>query len=248
MSSWQALAEELARWRESGRVPDFWWRDDDAGSGTPALERLLALSHESRVPLALAVIPALADADLLAGLDPAVAVLQHGTDHVNRSAAGEKKNEFPESESAAAAIDRLVRSRDVLAGHAKNFIPVLAPPWNRLSAQIVPGLAAAGYRGLSQYGARKKPEPAPGLKQVNTHVDLIAWQSGRSFVGEEAALDLVTNHLVGRRSGKYDAGEPTGLLSHHACHDEGAWRFLKRLFAFARDAGARWRAAAELFR
>ncbi len=43
-------------------VADFWWRDDDATTRTPALERLLALSTTPRLPLALAVIPAGVDA------------------------------------------------------------------------------------------------------------------------------------------------------------------------------------------
>ena len=55
--SWSALDEELARWRDTERAADFWWRDDDATALTPALERLLALSRRSDVPLALAVIP-----------------------------------------------------------------------------------------------------------------------------------------------------------------------------------------------
>lgn len=247
--SWHALEEEIARWRAAGHVADFWWRDDDAGKSNPALERLLALARSSGVPLALAVVPADAEARVLAGLDARVSVLQHGTDHVNRAAAGAKKSEFPDSEPAGAALKRLGESREQLRRQAgERFVPVLAPPWNRLRRELVSGLAKAGYAGLSQYGAREKAEPVAGLRQVNTHADIIAWHAGRGFVGEEAALAMIERHLAARRAGAVDAAEPTGLLTHHACHDDAAWRFLERLFAFTRDSGARWHAAAELFR
>jgi len=82
---------------------------------------------------------------------------------------------------------------------------------------------------------------------VNTHVDIIAWQAGRNFIGADAALRMMVNHLALRRRGEVDPAEPTGLLTHHACHDEAAWGFLERLFAFTREADARWRSAAELF-
>ncbi len=79
-------------------------------------------------------------------------------------------------------------------------------------------------------------------------MDIIAWQAGRGFVGETEALQLTLRHLAGRRSGALDAAEPTGLLTHHACHDAAAWAFLEHFFAFTRAAGARWREIAELFR
>ena len=63
---WQSFDDELSRWRDAGRVADFWWRDDDAKLPTPALVRLATLAVESRVPLGLAVVPA--------GADPAIEV------------------------------------------------------------------------------------------------------------------------------------------------------------------------------
>jgi hypothetical protein len=249
MSGWRTLSQELARWRDEGRTADFWWRDDDAGAVSPALERLLELARESGVPLALAVVPAQADPALLARLDSGVTVLQHGTDHVNRAGAGEKKSEFPDSEAVASALARLKGARERLRAHARGRLcAALAPPWNRLAPGLVPHLKESGYAGLSQYGARKRAEPSPGLRQVNTHLDIIAWHAGRGFVGEDEALRLAVAHLAARRTGAADRGEPTGLLTHHACHDEAAWGFIERLFATARDAGAPWREAAELFR
>ena len=97
-------------------------------------------------------------------------------------------------------------------------------------------------------GVRAKPEAAPGIVQVNTHVDLIAWHAGRGFAGEQSVLGAAVRHLAAKREGRADAAEPTGWLSHHAVHDEAAWAFLERLFETARgSAGVRWLGADELF-
>ncbi len=247
--AWRALSDELARWREGGRVAEFWWRDDDAARPDPALERLLALAHRSAIPLALAVVPAQAEAAAFETAGAGVSIIQHGSDHRNRAGAGEKKTEFPAAESAQAAVARLIAARERLAAWARaRFVPVLAPPWNRLPEPLVAQLAPAGFRGLSRFGARASAQPAPGVRQVNTHVDLVAWHAGRGFVGEDAALRAAVWHLAAKREGGADAGEPTGWLSHHAVHDEAAWTFLERLFETLRGApGLRWRSAQELF-
>ena len=96
MTSWQALEEEIARWRDAGRTVEFWWRDDDAGAPTTPLRRLLSLSQSSGVPLALAVIPGDAQPELFANLK--ASVLMHGTDHRNRAGPGEKKTVFATAE------------------------------------------------------------------------------------------------------------------------------------------------------
>lgn len=259
---WRAFEDELSRWRDAGRTVEFWWRDDDAGRDHPALRRLLALAAGSGIPLALAVIPADADADVLAGLPAAVAVLQHGCDHRNRAPAGAKKCEFPDADAEAedAALERMAaacrRLRDMTDGHA---LQVLVPPWNRLGEALAARLPEAGYAGLSRFGARAIPVPsapaaAAALRQVNTHVDLIDWRGSRSFAGDDAVLGQALRHLVARRTGHdpqgsaIDGAEPTGWLSHHLVHDAATWDFLERLFAATQSrAGVRWRHAAELF-
>jgi len=248
-AAWRRLLEEIGRARDAGRAVEFWWRDDDAARPDPALGRLLAMTETYKVPLALAAIPALAEAAAFAHLPAGVSVLQHGGDHRNRAGRGEKKTEFPELEAAPAAIKRLRAGRLRLSGFAgERLLPVLAPPWNRIRSSLLPHLAAAGYRGLSQYGPRGDARPAPGLLQVNTHVDLIAWRAGRGFAGEEALLAAAVAHLAAKREGRADAGEPTGWLSHHAAHDEPCWRFLERLFETLQSApGVRWLAAEALF-
>ena len=228
---------------------EFWWRDDDAALPNPKLARLVALAQEMSIPLALAAVPMQSEKGIFEGIGPFVSIVQHGTDHANRAGPGEKKTEFPAAEPAAAAIARLVAARTRLETvAASRVLPILAPPWNRLPKVLAKHLAAAGYRGLSQYGPRLRAEIAPGLRQVNTHVDIIAWQTDRAFVGEEQALGLATRHLAAKRAAEVDPGEATGWLTHHAVHDELAWAFLKRLFESTRSLpGVTWRRAEELF-
>jgi len=244
--SWSALDDELARWRGAGGVPDFWWRDDDAAAPSVPLARLLKLAEQSGVPLALAVVPLTSVPELFSGLR--ASVLMHGTDHRNRAGPGDKKTEFAAAETDAAAIERLSVARKRLAEHAGAcFLPVLAPPWNRFKRALAARLPEAGLHGLSGYGPRDSAHAAPGVAQVNTHVDIIDWRGTRGFVGEEAALRAAVEHLAARRSGRADHAEPTGWLTHHALHDAAAWLFLERLFERTRTHSARWIDPVELF-
>ena len=248
--AWQDLAAEIAAWRDAGQTVEFWWRDDDATRPAPALTRLLRLASRSEVPLALAVVPEVAQAAAFAEIRSEVSVIQHGVDHVNRAAPGEKKTEFPASEPVGCALGRLIRGRRKLESIAGDrFIPVLAPPWNRLSAGLIPHLAEAGFGGFSTFGVRKVTNPAPAVIAVNTHVDIVDWKGSRGFAGVDNVLAQAVRHLRARRVGGADAGEPTGWLTHHAVHDEDCWTFLESLFDVTRSmSGIRWRSAVELFR
>ncbi len=89
-AQWTDLASELDRWGEEGRMATLWWRDDDAVAPSRRLDDLLAIAGE--VPVALAVIPALAQPALAARLcrpaQSAVRVLQHGWRHHNHAEGG----------------------------------------------------------------------------------------------------------------------------------------------------------------
>jgi hypothetical protein len=235
--TWRRFEDELARRRDAGRQVECWWRDDDAGAVSPEVKRLLGLSKTKAVPLALAVVPEAAEPELFRLLHAGVSVIQHGTDHRNRGAPGEKKTEYPAGEAIEAALGRVSDGFGRLRTFTgARFVPVLAPPWNRVRKDLLKKLPAIGLRGLSTYGARTTAEPAPNLRQVNTHVDIVAWRRGRRFVGADEALAKALQHLPG--------DEPLGWLTHHAAHDAAAWEFLERLFT-VRD--IRWLSAAEAF-
>jgi len=241
--SWQAFEEAIARRRDAGHETVFWWRDDDASTPTPELEAVLAVGRRASAPLALAVIPAAATPDLFGLLGADVQVLQHGADHRNRSAPGEKKSEFPAAEGDAAALGRLRAARTRLAKMSgARALAVLAPPWNRLRSDLAARLPEAGIIGLSQYRtavARLSSTP-PGVTRVDTHIDVVAWRTGRGFIGEREALALAVHHLGTERG-------PIGWLTHHAVHGRDVTDFLTRLFDCSRDAGARWASARELW-
>jgi hypothetical protein len=223
---WAGFAEEVAR-----RKPVFWLRDDDAATPTPALQRLLDLSKQYRIPVALAVIPDLADPALF---EEDFAVLQHGCDHRNRAPAGEKKTEFPADEPIAQALERLRRAHERLVSMGRGkVLPVVAPPWNRMRRELAAQLPSIGILGLSGYGEEAL---IPGVKQVNTHIDIVAWHDGKGFIGDEEAARLAMTYVL--------KDQPVGWLTHHAVHDAAAWDFLERLFALR---GPRWAGAAELF-
>ena len=234
--SWEDLAAEIRRRADAGRPVEFWWRDDDASVSNREVERLLQLSRSHRIPLALAVIPQEADAGLFRLLHEHVAVLQHGTDHRNRAAPGEKKTEYPAAEPVDAALARIASGLRQLQP-MEQFLPVIAPPWNRMRKDLLDKLPGIGIRGISTYGPQTRREAAPGLRQVNTHIDIVAWRRGKRFFGEDDALALALEHL---RS----TDGPIGWLTHHAVHDAAAWDFLERLFTLQ---GVRWLSAREAF-
>ena len=111
----------------------------------------------------------------------------------------------------------------------ENGLPVVVAPWNRIDAALFPALPGIGIAAVSTLGPRDAAEPASGLRRTNVHVDIIDWHGSRGFVGEDIALDQFLRHLAARRLGEVDVDEPTGLLTHHLCHDEGCWSFIGAL-------------------
>jgi hypothetical protein len=248
MTGWRAFDEEIARWRDAGRCAELWWRDDDAADAGPALDRLLAVQRETEVPLALAVVPARVTQALperLAG-EVGVEVLQHGYAHANHAPSSDKKTELGAHRPAMMVLGELGTGWLALErAFGARALPVLVPPWNRITASLVPALPEIGFRGLSTFGSRPRAEPVKGLIQANTHLDIVDWKGGRRFIGEQAALALLVQALGEARSGPQ---EPVGVLSHHLAMDEGGWDFLRSLLGRARaTAGIEMRAAHRIF-
>ena len=251
-ANWMDLERELETWGSGNRAATLWWRDDDAVRVTGALDQLLDLA--SGTPLSLAVIPGrVAEDDAGALADRltrhgAATVLQHGWMHINHAPSDAKKAELGAQRPAATVLAELARGWQRLAAlFGRLALPVLTPPWNRIAATLPPLLHQAGYIGLSTAGPRARREPGPGLVQVNTHADLVAWPAHR-FVGTDTALGLIVGHLASRRAGTADAAEPTGLLTHHLVQDRETAGFIARLLSVTRrHQAARWIGAAEAF-
>lgn len=248
MSTWQALGEEAARWQEAGRTAQLWWRDDDAANSGPAMDRLLELHRATRVPLALAVVPAHATpalADRLAA-ETGVDLLQHGYAHLNHASPGEKKAELGPHRPAMVVLGELGTGWLALERlFGDRALGVMVPPWNRIAPALVPTLPEIGFSGLSTFGPRKRVRPVRGLLQVNTHADLIDWKNGGGFAGERVVLGALVAALAHART---VTAEPVGLLSHHLAMDGGAWDFLRSVLEKASTLpGIRLRPAHELF-
>ena len=245
---WSDLCEELDAWRGDGRTATLWWRDDDAAAPTPALDRLADLAREHEVTVALAVIPAVARPSLAPWLESVrTEVLQHGWAHRSHAVQGEKKIELGRHRApgvVAAELSKGFVKLQELAG--ARYLPVLVPPWNRIDPNLIQELPRAGFRGLSAYGPRRAAMPAPRLRQTNCHIDVVDWRGGRVFVGLDRALAAVVAHLAARRERSADPAEPTGLLTHHAVHDEPTWTFIAQFIErTGKHPAARWLAPRE---
>lgn len=228
MSVWQALSEELDRWSDTGKTATFWWRDDDAVAPTAQLERLL--KYAQAAPMCLAVIPDSATPELADRIKDvtSVAVLQHGWNHVNHAATG--KSEYPASRSAHEVEREVAAGRRLLAGRfGAQSLPVFVPPWHGFDDCFLPLLASNGITHISRMGPRPSLFADHNLFQVNTHVAPIQWTVPRSFGDEAEYVARIIDHLRGRRTGQYDAGEPTGLLTHHLVQNDRSFQFVSDL-------------------
>ena len=236
---WAPLRRELSRWRADARALPLWWRDDDAVSHTPALERLAGLSAKSGLPVHLAVIPERADQSLSAFVlnQSQLLPVVHGWAHANHAPKGQKKAEFGQPRTAARnelsqAIDRL---REMFG---PRLVPMFVPPWNRFDPSYAQLLSPLGYRVLSTYGPRPDTLAAPGLEQVNTHIDPIDWKGTRGLLDPQILVERIVSTLRQRRSGEADADEPLGYLTHHLVHDDAVWTFSSQLISELLDGGA----------
>ena len=248
---WQLLERELDLWGAQGRQATLWWRDDDASRDSDALRRLLEIAKRHRVPVVVAAIPETSDATLasaIARCDEA-AIVQHGFAHRPHAPAGERSAELGHHRPRGDRVAELVRGRESLTRvFGARFTPVLVPPWNRIGADMLADLPAAEFVGLSCFGPRATAQPARGLLQVNAHVDPIAWRRDRSFIGADATIERLATHLRARRIGEADAGEPTGLLTHHLAFGGDAFAFLDELMARTRaHTAAAWLDARSVF-
>lgn len=248
---WLLLDQELDAWASEGRCASLWWRDDDAAASGPRLARLIDVC--SITGLLLAVIPARLQPSLVATLSGVshVRVAQHGYAHINHAERGTGQGawELGLHRGKAAVLADLQMGRKPLEDQfGPRFLPVVVPPWNHLSPELLPDIAACGYRAVSAFGPRAQVSPVPGLLSVNAHCDPIRWKTGARFAGEAKSLLQLVEHLSLRRTGTVDADEPTGFLTHHIDLDDKGWAFCERLaMTIERHTAARWLASEDVF-
>lgn len=231
---WRPLDVELNHWRAESLPLPLWWRDDDAIAPTPQLDRLSELAEKLGLPVHLAVIPRDATpalAEYVAGRASLVPVV-HGWAHTNHAPTGEKKAEFRLDRplevmvtDAQAGMERL----DALFGQYVR--PVFVPPWNRIAPELAEQLPKLGYRILSTATPRTSRLAAPGLEQINTHLDPIDWRGSRGLISPNALIAQTVGLLRNRREGHSDNTEPFGILTHHLVHDQGIWAFTEALLS-----------------
>lgn len=229
----------LQRCAAEGVTLRYWWRDDDATRATPSLERLLALSHATDVPVALAVVPARAEPSLRDRIEnaPGIDVLVHGLSHVNHAPNGIKKSEFGATRPLEALVADANTGLQTLSAMMRSAtLPVFVPPWNRIADDLVPLLGDLGYRGISTFGPAL-PAPA-GLIRVNAHLDPIAWKAGGGLADPTAIVEQIVQAILSRLAAPAGNAEPIGLLTHHLVHDEEIWRFIAALLDTLRSAAA----------
>ena len=165
-------------------------------------------------------------------------VLQHGYAHKNHAKKGAKSIEL-----GGRAADRI--AKDLRKGFSiledafgAGFLPVLVPPWNRIDAGIVAQLPQQGYVALSTYTPRAIRLAAPGLVQINTHMDPVHWRAGGGLVSPELQIAALVQVLTDRREGQADATEPLGFLTHHLVHDAAIWEFTRACLSILLAGGA----------
>jgi peptidoglycan/xylan/chitin deacetylase (PgdA/CDA1 family) len=236
------LLKSLDRWARAGRTATFWLRDDDAVEPTAALDRLLELSAEYALPVTLAVIPEATGLRLTERLRdcPLVDVAVHGWSHRNYAGAGEKKQELGPHRAETVVLDELQTGLHKLAAlYPERLVPVLVPPWNRISDPLKSHLARIGFRALSVFG----PEKGASIPAINTHADIMDWHGTRGG----RPLEAVVPEIVRRLDVNWEQGGTMGLLTHHLVHDAAAWSLIEILVkATAGHEGCRWRLLRDL--
>ncbi len=242
MYDFSPLLEEFRIWRDLGLTLPLWWRDDDAISVTPELDRLSNLSKNLGISVHLAVIPNQLQADLapLVKGTPHLRVITHGWDHRNYEVKPAKSSEFGRSRPPVDARGDILQGANIMrAQFGASAAPIFAPAWNRFFLGHAPFLAEAGYAALSVYKPRIRQMAAPGVELINTHIDPIEWRGSRRLCPPGEIIAKTLQHLRNRRWGYTDAREPLGYLTHHLDHTEDIWHFSEHFLNVMREGPVR---------
>lgn len=251
VSAREALSDALQQRQDAGKPVRFWLRDDDAVEPGEALDHLLSMTQAHGVPVTLAVIPAFSGEALAQRLTPLphVDVAVHGWAHVNHAPVTEKKQELGAHRPLEEVGAELQRGLQHLQQwHGPQCVPLLVPPWNRISASLIPLLPSIGFQAVSTF-ADISFESIP---MINTHVDIIDWKADRGRSRDHSRHDIrasrPADELFAEITARLLAGcELTGVLTHHLVHEPQAWDFLEQLFQLtANHPAVEWTAVRDL--
>lgn len=222
---------ELENWiSDKGEPRQVWWRDDDTGRDTVALQGLLSLRRKLGVPLVVSVVPSWISQECAEALstESDVYVAQHGWDHVDRSLPSQKSIELGGRSDAAFVLGNLRRGAAVLQRmRLPRLLPLLVPPWNRIADDVLAGLCPMGFQSVSTF-VRDKRGVDFGLRHINCHVDPIVWREGKRLMSAAELAEVTIRQL--EREGR----QPIGLLTHHLdMNDEAFDRVAAYLSALA---------------
>jgi hypothetical protein len=203
----------------------FFFRDDDAGWEDDKLYRLLDVTADVQVPIALAAIPTAIGSRLAAELRtlltariPLVSVHQHGFAHANHEPGG-RKVEFGASRPRGLQWQDLANGRERLQQALGLALPpIFTPPWNRCTRDTAECLVELGFRVLSRDVSAEPFDLAP-LHELPVRLDWSGRQGVRSGTvrwGETIA-------------GTIAPGRPIGFMLHHAAMTADDRRMLSDL-------------------
>lgn len=254
-SCWDAVHQELARWKAAGLEARFWLRDDDACDMTPQLDLLAAFAKRHGVQIGLAVVPGKLTKRLSAKLreepEPFVPFC-HGFMHTNYGPPAAPSEFGPDRPYAALQADA-AHARAAFAEHFPELPGFFVPPYGRISEALSQRLPQLGFCALSngaditaQRLARAhgltnllpaNPLPAPRAGDVNVHVDPIDWRAKTAHQDGVIVRQLL-GELRLRRKGYACARAPIGILTHHLVHDEAIWQACESVLACLRGSPA----------
>ncbi len=191
------------------------FRDDDAGRDDRRLAALLDRFEAHRVGVDLAVIPSLVGrplADALRGRIDAgtVRLHQHGLSHVNHEATGRKHEFGPSRDLTRQSADVATGRRLLLDWFGEADVePVFTPPWNRCTPETGAALLTHDLRVLSR-DHTAPPLRLPGLAEVPVTLD---------WFGHRKGVRWTPSELASRLADQVRAGDPIGVMLHHAVTD-----------------------------
>ena len=208
---------------------NFWFRDDDAGVDTVALEKLVKYMEELNINLLIGAIPEKTDNILATILKkyPNIYVAQHGYSHKNYSKT--EQSEYPEDRNQQDINQEIIKGRKKLQEEFKEqYIDIFIPPWFEINKETIKTIKNENYIAMSNYWNNHINEF--NLIEINCQIDLINWDKAYTFGGEDFVINQIINELE-----KKDHTINIGILLHHERMGKESYYFLDKLIKVIKE-------------